>query len=89
MSDDKVVRLDGKAHIPAGEPDQALISGIKSMLAKAEAGELRCLVATGFTADGSRLSFFGGSTLQDNVYAVSGALSWLQREYEDRVLDKA
>lgn len=68
------------------EADPSLVELCESLLAKARSGELRSIVATGFVADGARMSAFGGDLYRD-VYATSGALHWLAREYEDRVLD--
>lgn len=82
----KVVRLDGRPTLPPGEPDPNLVAGIQGMLELAQSGQLRSLAATGFCADGNRMAVWGGD-LYRNVYEMAGALRWLGRQYEDRVLD--
>lgn len=84
---DKVVGLFGQ-HVPLkGEVNTALCGILRDLLAKAESGELQSLVATGFVADGGRMSAW--SDTHENVYEMHGAIAWLQHEYVARVTGQA
>lgn len=77
-----VVSLNGGQHPAIGEPRAALVSVIEDMLAKARTGELQSFIGTGFTADGGRLAVWSEGA--PNVYAMLGAIAWLQHEYVHR-----
>lgn len=70
-----------------GEPQEAVIKMIESLLQRARSGELQSLVGCGFTADGARLSIWAGH--HQNVYEMLGNLAWLQHEYVDRITGRA
>lgn len=78
----KVVALPG-IKVPTNEPSQALIKTLRQALELAESGRLQCLIATGFTADGGRLTAWGGT--HANVYEMLGAIEWMREEYVDRI----
>lgn len=78
----KVVALPG-IKVPSNEPSPALVKVLRDLLELAESGRLQCLIATGFTADGSRLTAWGGS--HPNVYEMLGAINWTAIEYADRI----
>ena len=75
----KVVGINGIVPPTVGEPRQPLISVLEDMLAKAKTGELQSLIGTGFTSDGARVAVW--SEGPPDVYAMLGALAWLQHEY--------
>lgn len=76
MSNVKAMR---GAIVPTNEPNQALISVIKDMLAEAESGSLQSLLAAGFRADGLRMSCIINT--HPNAYEVIGSLEMLKLEY--------
>lgn len=78
----KVVALPG-IKVPTNEPSQALIKTLRQALELAESGRLQCIIATGFLADGGRLTAWGGS--HPNVYEMLGAINWTAIEYADRI----
>ena len=71
-----VTALPG-AVVPTGEPNEDLIHAIRGMLADAESGALQSLFATGFRADGLRMSCMFP---HNNVYEVVGAIEWLKHQ---------
>jgi hypothetical protein len=54
------------------------------MLADAESGLLQSLYATGFRADGLRMSCMFP---HNNVYEVVGAIEWLKHQYIDQMTE--
>ena len=76
--------IDGGKVPAAGEPDNDLVSLLENLIERARLGQIQSLVATGRTADGARWSAFGGS-LGDDVYAMRGAIAWLEDEYVARI----
>lgn len=78
----KVVALPG-IKVPTNEPSPALVKMLRDMLELAESGRLQCIIATGFLADGGRLTAWGGS--HPNVYEMLGAIEWMREEYVDRI----
>ncbi len=67
------------AVVPTNEPNEALISALKDMLADAESGRLQSLLAAGFLSDGMRLSCVINS--HPNVYEVIGSIEMLKQDY--------
>jgi hypothetical protein len=67
---------------PTHEPNEALIEALKGLVSRAERGELQSLVGTGFTADGLRVAVW--FDLEPNIYAMLGAIGWLEHEYVHR-----
>lgn len=65
---------------PTSEPNPALIKAIENILESAKSGELQSFLATGFRADGLRMSCIFPHT---NVYEVVGSLEFLKAEYMD------
>lgn len=63
-------------------PNFALIGMLRSLVDRAESGELQSFIGTGFTADGMRAAVWADQ--HDNVYEMLGALGWLQAEYVHR-----
>lgn len=63
---------------PTSEPNQALIAAIEDILLSAKSGELQSLFATGFRADGLRMSCMFPHS---NVYEVVGSIEWLKHQY--------
>jgi len=71
------------AHAPVStEPDERLVAQLRDMLAMAESGQLRSLVATGFLANGDRLTAW--ATTHENVAEMMGALTLLPIGYAIR-----
>ncbi len=66
--------------VPTKEPNQAIIKALENILESAKAGELQSLLATGFRADGLRMSCIFP---HHNVYEVVGSLEFLKAEYMD------
>ncbi len=66
------------ATLQTQEPNEDLIHVVKGMLADAESGLLQSLYATGFRADGLRMSCMFP---HNNVYEVVGAIEWLKHQY--------
>lgn len=66
------------AIVPTGEPNQALIAALEKILDGARSGELQSFFATGFRADGLRMSCIFPHR---NVYEVVGSLEMLKHEY--------
>lgn len=65
---------------PTSKPNQALIKALEDILESAKSGELQSFLATGFRADGLRMSCIFPHT---NVYEVVGSLEFLKAEYMD------
>jgi hypothetical protein len=78
-----VTSLFGEKPPELGAPNEALIHMLEDVLAMAKSGRLQCMIATGFTMEGNRLSLWSGE--HPNVYEMLGSLSWLQHEYVDRI----
>lgn len=78
----KVVALPG-IKVPTNEPSPALVKMLRDMLELAESGRLQCIIATGWLADGARITAWGG--VHDNVYEMLGAIEWMREEYVDRI----
>ncbi len=74
----KVTALRG-AIVPTSEPNQALISALKDILADAESGRLQSFYASGFLNDGMRLSCIINT--HPNVYEVIGSMEMLKQDY--------
>jgi hypothetical protein len=66
----------------SGEPNFALVDALRDLLTRAECGQLRSMVGTGFMLDGTRMAVWADA--HDNVYEMLGALVWLQAEYVHR-----
>ena len=79
QSKDRVVSLRGERIYQPGEPVPELVSLIEGMLERAKRGEIKCLIGTGWTSDGGRLSYRGGH--HDNIYEMRGAIAFLDDEY--------
>lgn len=67
---------------PVSGPNEALVSVLRDLLSRAEAGHLQSFIGTGFQADGMRAAAWADQ--HDNVYQMLGALAWLQAEYVHR-----
>lgn len=67
------------AIVPTNEPNQALISALKDILADAESGRLQSFYAAGFLNDGMRLSCIINT--HPNAYEVVGSMEMLKHEY--------
>jgi hypothetical protein len=63
---------------PTKDPNPALIRALEDILESAKTGELQSFMATGFRADGLRMSCIFPHT---NVYEVVGSLEFLKSEY--------
>ena len=63
---------------PTNEPNTAIIKALEDILESARTGELQSFFATGFRADGLRMSCIFPHT---NVYEVVGSLEYLKAEY--------
>jgi hypothetical protein len=77
-----VVSLFGERPPELGEPNEALVHGLRNLLQMAENGRLQSLIATGFTSEGNRLGVWFDA--HPDVYQMLGALAWLQHEYVHR-----
>lgn len=64
--------------VPTSEPNEALITALEKILDDARRGELQSFFATGFRADGLRMSCIFPHR---NVYEVVGSLEMLKHEY--------
>lgn len=64
--------------IPTAEPNKAMIQALEDILESARSGELQSLFATGFRADGLRMSCMFP---HHNVYEVVGSIEFLKAEY--------
>lgn len=64
--------------VPTAEPNKALIKALEDILESARSGELQSFFATGFRADGLRMSCMFP---HHNVYEVVGAIEFLKAEY--------
>lgn len=84
QQEQKVLSFPGVQQTRSGESQTDLVKVLADLFEQARGGELQSLIGTGFTADGSRLSMFGGVQYRD-VYQMLGALAWLQHEYVARV----
>lgn len=79
---DNVTALPG-CRVPGNAtPQPALVSMLRDLLAKAEAGDLQSFIGTGFMADGCRIA--GWADLHTNLYEMAGSLTWLHAEYIHR-----
>ncbi len=81
MSADNVTALPGVNRVTS-KPNDGLCAMLRDLLERAESGYLQSLIATGFTADGLRLSVW--SDTHPNVHEMLGAIAWLQAEYIER-----
>ena len=63
---------------PSAEPNSALIEALEDILEMAKSGELQSFFATGFKADGLRLSCMFP---HHNVYEVVGSIEFLKMQY--------
>lgn len=70
---------------PTNEPNQAIIKAIEDILESAKSGELQSFFATGFRADGLRMSCIFP---HHNVYEVVGSLEYLKAEYMENWTEK-
>lgn len=64
--------------VPTAEPNKAMIQALEDILESARSGELQSLFATGFRADGLRMSCMFP---HHNVYEVVGSIEFLKAEY--------
>lgn len=76
-----VTALPG-AVVPTDEPNQALISALRDILADAESGRLQSFFAAGFLSDGLRMSCIINT--HPNVYEVVGSIEMLKQDYINR-----
>lgn len=60
----------------------ALVEALRDLLERAESGELQSFIGTGYTADNMRAALWCDQ--HPDVYAMLGALAWLQAEYVHR-----
>lgn len=67
---------------PTAGPNPDLVEMMRSLLERAESGDLQSFIGTGFSADGSRVAAWGDA--HSNIYEMQGALVWLQHEYVHR-----
>lgn len=67
------------AVVPTSEPNQALISALKDILADAESGRLQSFFAAGFLTDGLRMSCIINT--HPNAYEVIGSIEMLKLQY--------
>lgn len=63
---------------PTNEPNPALIKALEDILESARSGELQSIFATGFRADGLRMSCMFP---HHNVYEVVGSIEFLKMQY--------
>lgn len=80
-----VVNLGGQPVDPT-QPNESLVSALRSLLQYAESGQLQSFIGTGFTPDGLRQSIWCDT--HDDVYQMLGSLAWLQAEYINRVTER-
>lgn len=73
----KVTALPGVT-APTFEPNPGLIKALEDILESAKTGELQSLFATGFRADGLRMSCMFP---HHNVYEVVGSIELLKTQY--------
>lgn len=66
-------------NVPTKEPNQALISALRSLLDSAETGQLQSFIGTGFGCDGLRNTLWCDH--HDNIYEQLGSIEWLKQEY--------
>lgn len=64
--------------VPTKEPNQNLVQALEKILEEAKSGELQSFFATGFRADGLRMSCIFPHT---NVYEVVGSMEMLKQDY--------
>jgi len=84
---DKVISLFEGQPSSLREPQPELVHCLEDLLERARSGEIQSLVATGFCANGYRLSLWAGAA-HENVHEMLGAIAWLQHEYVARVTEK-
>lgn len=70
--------ISGNVIVPTAEPNQRLVEALEKILAEAKSGELQSFFATGFRADGLRMSCIFP---HQNVYEVVGSLEMLKQDY--------
>ena len=70
--------------VPTAEPNKALIKALEDILESARSGELQSFFATGFRADGLRMSCMFP---HHNVYEVVGAIEFLKAEYMHKMTE--
>lgn len=80
-----VIGIRGEQPSVLGEPREALISLLESLVEKAKSGQLQSFIGTGFVSDGARLSVWFDQ--HENVYEMLGSLAWLHAEYVHRHTD--
>lgn len=74
-----VFSLNGATVVSDSEPiNDHLIEKLRDLLARAESGELRSLIATGIMGDRARLSMFSCSS--DFPYDLLGAVIMMQNQ---------
>lgn len=66
------------------QPDAALVELLRDLVKKAESGELRSFIGTGFLANGRRMSLWGEDDSNPDLYSMYGALCALPVEYMKR-----
>jgi hypothetical protein len=81
---DNVIPINGHAH--SAQTNEHLIKALSDLLEMAKDGGLQCLVGTGFTKSGDRVSIWGGHYA--NAYEMIGSLALLEREFADSVTEE-
>lgn len=74
----KVVGIDGKT-INTGQPNQALVNGLKELLVMAESGQLQSFIGVGLTTDDQVINFWCDTCT--NMYTVLGTLAALPHQF--------
>lgn len=70
--------------VPTAAPNTSLIRALEDILESAKSGELQSFFATGFRADGLRMSCMFP---HHNVYEVVGSLEFLKAEYMNNMTE--
>jgi hypothetical protein len=81
------IRVFPGAQLPPdldSQPVEPLIKYLRQLLEKAESGELRIFVGTGFLRDGASISMRGGHW--PNSFAMLGAIHWLEVDFVRKVI---
>lgn len=73
-----VKAIHGNVIVPTHQPNQGLVEALEKILEEAKSGELQSFFATGFRADGLRMSCIFPHT---NVYEVVGSMEMLKQDY--------
>lgn len=71
--------------VPTNEPNQSLIKTLEDILESARSGELQSFIATGFRADGLRMSCVFAHR---NVYEFIGSIELLKRDYIEQMTER-